>query len=102
MSARYARLEELSDRALCVHGSRHLPTRIWVNPLGVKDVCIDWQDRAPYKDKDGKQKFRHHHVWYMNERQRCRLCGNLSFLSDCRGRPCHKTCAEVEWMAGQS
>lgn len=91
------RADDLSDRAACVHGARHLPTRFYVTPLGRKLVCIDWQDRAPVRGRDGKQQYRHHPVWPMYQRKPCRLCGNLSFLSDCRGCPCHKACAEAEW-----
>ncbi len=90
--------KDFTDRADCGHGSRHLRPTLWVDKFGETQAMVDWQDRAPYKLPDGRLKYRHHHVWEMRERRPCRLCGNLSFLSDCQLRPCHKACADIEFL----
>ncbi len=94
--ARSKRVDELSSREDCYHGSRHLPTRIYTTTSGRKDVMIDWTDQAP--GPDGR---RHDHAIYPTwKTMYCRICRRLAMLSDCRGKPCHKVCAEKEWLDG--
>ena len=48
-----------------------------VAPAG--DVVLDWHDPAH---------------WNGGRRERCRVCGQQTFLLDEDGQPCHKHCAE--------
>lgn len=34
--------------------------------------------------------------WNGGRLEKCRMCGELTFLLDDLGRPCHKVCAEQE------
>jgi hypothetical protein len=71
-------------QADCVFGGGHLPALIYRDAAGVDHAGLNWTEH----------KFDHRYSPYGP----CRICRNRTQLRDCRGRHCHKTCAEQEFL----
>lgn len=74
----------------CVYGGGHLPPLIYQPPGSELRCGMDW----PGTWNSG------HPVTRPGYERPCRICRKPATLTDCRGRPCHKVCAEAEFLTG--
>lgn len=74
-----------------------MPPTIWIDTFGEKQAGINWQDWGPHRQGEPK---RDHPLYPRGREPACRLCGRPTWLADCKGRPCHKVCAEAEYICG--
>lgn len=72
--------KDLVAKTDCVHGGEHYPDRLDVDNAGAERAAVDW---STHQIRPGGT---------------CRVCHHQTFMSDCAGRACHKTCAEADLL----